>query len=202
MYTVMVNHGKIIAAWQLTANPEDNAPVVKELMQAGRILFHPEDENGEAFYEVLSREAVQAGQHGEVAFAGDYIKVDSEGYPYPNDMEFFVENHLQVAGQENVYEQIPVPLKAWDADCDMCEEVQFLIDHKGLSIDETSTEQRYKAPLWGTTLAAAADAVLVFYSITYDEDGAVIGADYNFVASEEFDRKYHLVDDGRDERSL
>lgn len=197
MYTVIKNVGKLISAWQLAAVPEENDPVIRNLIQEGRIR-----DLGNGNYEVMSQEVLLAAadcpdhqdETGEKASAGDYIKVDSSGNPYPNDRAFFEANHKRVVGQNDIYEQIPTPLRAWDEHCGDCKEIRFLVEHKGLRIDASSRELRYKAPLWGTIEVAAADAMIVFYSITYDENGMVLDADYNFVAREEFDKSYRYVD--------
>jgi threonine dehydrogenase-like Zn-dependent dehydrogenase len=68
--------------------------------------------------------------------------------------------------------------------------LRFLQEHKELVIDPSSTEKRYSAPLWGTVLSAAADALIVFYSITRNSDGTITDADFNFISREEFDRTY------------
>ena len=40
---------------------------------------------------------------------------------------------------------------------------------------------------------AAEDAMIVFYSISYDETGKVIDADYNFVGRREFEKTYSML---------
>ena len=69
----------------------------------------------------------------------------------------------------------------------------FLIEKKGLIINETSTAQRYSVDLWGTKEVAAADAVIVFYSISRDNNGGIIDADFNFVERGEFNKIYSIV---------
>ena len=74
----------------------------------------------------------------------------------------------------------------------MCKEVSFLIREKGLVLDETNPDNYYSAVLWGTKEAAAKDAVLVFYNISYNDDGSVRDAEFNFVKREEFDKTYSV----------
>lgn len=181
MYKVIKNKGKIVDAYQLGS---DNA-VIKELMENGKIC-----DLGDGRYEIHSQEAVNGAAGGEKAMAGDWIKVDSKGCPYPNDREYFEANHRHIEG--DTFEQLTKPLPAWDAKLEMCPEVAFLVEKKGLIIDEASSDRRYTAQLWGTTEVAAEDAMIVFYSITYNENGNVIDADYNFVAGDEFKRTYKM----------
>lgn len=62
---------------------EENC-VIDTLILQGKVKRLSDDS-----YEVFSQEVVQ--EHGEVAFKGDYIKVDSDGFPYPNNADFFVQ---------------------------------------------------------------------------------------------------------------
>ncbi len=75
----------------------------------------------------------------------------------------------------------------------MCPEVSFLVEKKGLIIDKASSDRRYTAELWGTTEVAAEDALIVFYSISYDEMGNVNDCDWNFVGRSEFNRMYSIL---------
>lgn len=75
----------------------------------------------------------------------------------------------------------------------MCTEMRFLVEKKGLIIDETSKNRRYTAQLWGTTEVAAEDAVIVFYRISYDDAGNVTDCDWNFVERAEFDKTYSII---------
>jgi hypothetical protein len=183
MFDVIKNKGKMVKAYQLGSK---NA-VIAELIASGRVKSLGEDK-----YEIYSQEAVNGQAGGEVAVAGDWIKLDNSGYPYPNDAAFFEANHRHVEG--DIYEQIPKPLKAWDTECEMCPEIVFLMEKKGLRINIESYDKRYSAELWGTTEVAAADAVIIFYSIDYADNGDVVDASFNFVARDEFDRTYSVVE--------
>ena len=88
------------------------------------------------------------------------------------------------------YVQIPQKLYAWCAEDDMCSEIQFLIDHKGLRLNDNNEKAYYSAPLWGNILSAAKDAMIVFYDLQYDSNHSVVDADFNFVARDEFNRTY------------
>ena len=178
MKTVKKKEGKTVKAYCLG----ENSLAIDELIKKGFIK-----QTGESCWRIFSQEATE----GEEAKTGDYIKTDSSGRPYPNSREFFLKNHRPLGGDE--YEQIPKPLKAWDTEEPMCQEVEFLIDHKGLVIDESSESTYFSAPLWGDTLTAARNAVIVFYDIQYDDRQNVTDADFNFVGREEFNRTYDVL---------
>ena len=178
MKTVKKREGRKIKAYCLG----ENARAVDELIKKGLVK-----QTDESHWRIFSKEATE----GEEAETGDYIKVDSSGSPYPNSREFFLKNHRPVG--ENEYEQITRPLKAWDIKEPPCRETEFLIRHKGLSIDESSETAYFSAPLWGDTLTAARDAVIVFYSIRYGGTGEVEDAEFNFVEKGEFERTYDVL---------
>ena len=143
-------------------------------------------------YEVFSQEALKGGtDHGQLAEVGDWIRIDGAGHPYPSRDDWFRANLKHCGGDD--YEQIPKPLKAWTADQAMCPEVRFLTEQKGLILDEQNPKQYFNAILWGTLESAEKDAVLVFYSISHDESGRIIDADFNFVERTEFDRSYNIL---------
>lgn len=182
MYMVIKNKGKTLKAYQL----RDNNPVIKALMDEGKIC-----DIGNGRYEIYSQETVNGNFGGEKAKLGDWIKVDSKGNPYPNEKEYFEANHRHIEG--DTFEQFPKPLLAWDAKLEICPEIEFLVEKKGLIIDETSSDRRYIAELWGTTEVAAEDALIVFYSVSNGENGEIIDADFNFVARDEFKRSYNII---------
>lgn len=182
MLRVIKNKGKIVQAYQLGSDHE----VIKKLMEQGKIC-----DLGEGRFAVYSQEAINGKAGGEIGVAGDWIKVDGSGCPYPNDKEFFEANHRRIEG--DTFEQIPKVLYAWNRKCEMCPEIRFLMETKGLKMNATSFEQYYSAKLWGTTEAAAADALIVFYDIQYKEDGSVKDAIFNFVARDAFEKTYSFV---------
>lgn len=176
MHKVMKKQGKTVKAYRLGEEHE----VLRSLMEEKKLV---PIRGGEA-YEVLSQEALAGGGHGEIAARGDYIKLDSSGYPYPNTAEFFEKNHAHVEG--DTYMQRPVPLSAWTMDEPMCGEIRYLVDHRGLVL----SERGFCAPLWGTMQSAPADAVLVLYRVERDEAGRITDVDYGFVVREEFEKTY------------
>jgi len=178
MAKVIKNNGKQVQAWELGKNTD----MELKLLNEGKIVLIGNNE-----YELFSQEA-QSGS-GEKATSGDFFKVDKAGYPYPNKREWFLANHRHV--DTDSYEQLPKPMDAWETTEPVTPEVQFLIDHKGLKLSPSTPEQYFGAELWGAWLTAASDAVLVFYSVTRDENGVITDADFNFVARKEFEATYH-----------
>ncbi len=172
-------HGKTVSAWRLG----DNSDMEKRLIQEGKIKL-----SDGGVYEIFSREAMSGS--GESANAGDYFKVDSQGYPYPNDKEFFEKKHRHIDG--DTYEQLPTPLDVWFLEDGMCDEIQFLLDHKGLKINPDDEEKYFSAPLWGTLLSTGKDSAIVFYSLQMDKEGKITDIDFNFVAADEFAKTYTM----------
>lgn len=181
MRLAIKNQGKAVRAWQLGAS----TAVEQKLIDEGKIVFHAPDR-----YEVFSQEA--AGGAGEIAFAGDYIKVDSCGRPYPNDKAFFEANHTHVKNDE--YIQTPKPLPVWFLGNPEEDIISFLLQHRGLRIDPQNADACFSAPLWGTTLTAKSDAAIVIYKTVRDSSGNIVDVDFNFVARDEFDQIYQLID--------
>lgn len=154
------------------------------LVAAGKIRVRPDGR-----YELFSLEAVNGT--GQIARAGDLFKVDGLGAPYPIERECFLQTHRAV--EDDLYHQITGPLCAWTADDEMCPEIEFLMAHKGLRIDEKNEARYFTAPLWGTVESAPRDAVIVFYELCRDEGGEILDATFNFVARCEFERTYRWV---------
>ena len=180
MKKVIKKHGKTVEAYRLgEANPSLDLLIREGLLRPIR--------NGTAF-EVMSREAAAGGTgHGEVALLGDYIKIDKSGNPYPNSAAFFESNHIR--RDSDSYEQLPVPLDAWILKEPLCEEIGFLLAHKGLTIT-SDPEHRFSAPLWGAVQSAPEDAVIVLYRVERDDNGEITDIDYGFVVREEFESAY------------
>lgn len=181
MRTVIKNKQPIVKAWQLGRNSDMEQKLIREgkirCVEPGR-------------YQIFSQEAL--GKTGELVCAGDYFKVDNAGFPYPNEKAYFEANHTHLGGEE--YRQIPKALQAWLLGDPMEEAIEFLQQHKGLCICPDRPEACFRAPLWGSILTAAADAVVVIYRLDRDAEGRIVDADFNFVAREEFDLTYRFVE--------
>lgn len=182
MRTIIKSKQPIVQAWQLGQNSHMEQKMILEgkirLLEPGR-------------YGVFSQETL--GECGELASAGDYFKVDSTGFPYPNAKNYFEANHIHLGGED--YHQLPKPLKAWLLGDPVTEEIEFLLRFKGLQITPERPEECFRAPLWGSILTAAADAVLVIYSLERNESGQILDADFNFVARPEFDLTYRFIEE-------
>ena len=181
MRNVIKHTNTIVNACQLGQNTK----LEQNLMNAGRLVRVSAEQ-----YEVFSQEAT--GKHGEVAYVGDYIKLDTAGFPYPNKRNYFEKNHRKIG--ENEYEQIAQPLQAWCLGEPVDEAIEFLLQHKGLKFDLESEERCFSAPLWGTQLTAKQDAVLLIYRVNRNEDDTIADIEYNFVAREEFSKTYLWLD--------
>lgn len=183
MLKVMKKQGKTVKAYCLgTESPE-----IVRLIREGKIISL-----GSGFYELMSQEAVTGDSgHGELAKAGDFVKLDSAGFPYPNDRDFFIANHRHISGDN--YEQIPKPLFAWTIEEPMCPEIEFLLRENRLQIQEEYQNKCFSAILWGTLESAAKDAVVVFYDVTKDSKGSICDISFNFVARDEFEKTYNVI---------
>ena len=92
-------------------------------------------------------------EKGETAHAGDYVKLDAFGRPYPNKAEFFEKNHRHIDGDQ--YEQFPKDREVWMMGDAMCPEVEFLIEQgSGMPVEilwmlslTLWTEIRLKRPM-------------------------------------------------------
>lgn len=183
MLRVKKKHRKIVQAYKLGTEHER----LDQLIAEEKII---DLRNGS--FEVFSQEAVKSESgHGQVAYAGDWIRLDGAGNPYPSKDEWFQDNMRQISDDD--YEQIPKELMGWTADMEKSPEIEFLIREKGLKLDENSFNKYYSAILWGNLEAADRNAVLVFYSVSYNDDGVVTDAEYNFVERKEFDRTYDVI---------
>jgi hypothetical protein len=160
------------------------SPLLDQLIREEKVV-----PAGPGEYQVFSVET--DGLRGETAYDGDYVKVDAKGGVYPNKEDFFLQKHSRIG--ENTYMQKDQRLPAWDAQEPMCDEIAFLMEEKGLVIDRQSRYRYFSAPLWGTTLYAARDAVIIFYSITRDQMGRIIDADFNFVERGVFGKTYERI---------
>ena len=182
MFKCKKKTGKLINAYRLG----DDSPVLLKLVKSGKIVHH-----ADGSFAVLSQEAALAGSMGQVAENGDYIKMDSSGYPYPNKHNWFESHHRHIEGDK--YEQIPETLDAWTVDEPDCDEVRFLIEYKGLNMNAEDPAHFFTAPLWGTMESASKDAVVIFYHVTYSIDGGIQDIDFNFVERNEFNSTYELL---------
>lgn len=167
-------------AYRLGTNTEEEI----KLVQQGKIKRLV---NGK--YELLSQEAING--RGQIAEKGDYFKVDSRGFPYPIKRDVFEKKYQR--NSENCYQGKSEVLLAWMASDEMSDEIAYLIQHKGLVLKPDDPDRFFNAPLWGSDLSAAVDAVLIFYEIKYNSKGEIEDVDFNFVERKEFERNYIVL---------
>jgi len=178
-YAVKCNNLSVLA-YELGAG----SSMEQQLLQKGVIRRHPD-----GTFELFSREAVNGA--GETARIGDYFKcevVNGQYYAHPIQREIFLGSHVHLAGDE--YRQNNTPLAVWSAGDPRCAEMDFLLARGLLTIDESDPERYFNACLYGATLSAPCDAVVVFYRIDRSEDGKIQDINFNFVAAEYFEKNY------------
>ena len=173
MRSVIKSKPNQVEAWQLGKN----TPMEEALIRSGKIRRISSEK-----YELFSQES--RGEAGQIAFAGDYFKVDASGYPYPNTRAFFEENHVWVSG--DTYHQLPKKRQAWFMGDPTDEVIAFLQAHKDLRLHET---EGFRAG----ELSADPDAALLIYSVDRDSSGRILDVDFNFVAQKEFALTYQLL---------
>lgn len=170
----------LIQAWRLGAG------TIKEIeLIAKKAIILRADGN----YELFSREAV--GKTGEIAKAGDYFKVDSNGCPYPNEKLTFEATHEYV--DADWYKQRTPVLFAWTIDQPVNDVVQYLFDKGLVVLHKDDPAHFFSAHLWGTEETAAKDDIIIFYLVQRDEQGSILKIDFNFVEKKEFDKTYCIV---------
>lgn len=76
MYAIKINTK--CQAWELGSGSK----MEREMISKGKICLHPDNT-----YEIFSLEA--QGGEGQIAKAGDYLKVDFRGWPQPCKREWF-----------------------------------------------------------------------------------------------------------------
>ena len=167
--------GNTIQAWVLG----DNSNKERELIAAGKIRVLPDGR-----YELFSQESKSG--HGELAPSGYIFKVNSAGFPYPNEPEWFKTRHVLLS--EDTYRQIPEKLQAYRlGDIKTQPLIDSLIDRGILNINENDSDNYYGAYLWGTYETSPSTSVIVFHDV--DKDA------FNFVAIEEFIKNYDIIVD-------
>lgn len=165
-----------VRAWCLG----EDSPMERQLTAQGKIRREGDH------YRVMSQENSTEGQ---IVPAGDYIKVDSTGAPYPNSREFFLQNHTHIEG--DLYSQSQPVLKAWCRREEMCPEVEYLLGSGRLRIDPEHPDRYFSAFLWGAELHAAGDAVIIFDHRETPEELSSMG--FRFITREEFGLTYKIV---------
>ena len=169
-----------VQAWELGTG----SGMEKEMLRSGRIIAHTD-----GTYEVFTLESM--GEKGESASAGDFFKVDERGFPCPSKRESFLQNHRRLA--DDWFVQAAQPLKIWRLGDPECEELRYLLESGLLTVHPEDKKHCFSASLWGTVETAAADAVIVFYSVKRDPGRTISAVDFNFVDAEYFSTHYQII---------
>ena len=178
---VQKKHGKTIFAYELGTDTQAEHRMIAE----GKMVLH-----SDGCYELFSQET---DRRGERAKAGDFFKIDSTDQPYPNARAYFLSNHRALP-EPNAYEQIPKPLRAWCVEEPVNEEICWLLEQGRLRINAADERQYFSAELWGTLERTPKDSIIVFYDVAHDETGAITDVDFNFVARDEFEKTYDVIE--------
>ena len=166
MKRVMKKEGKIVQAYCLG----ERSAKIDELLKGGKIR-----RVDKTHWRVFSRES----RDGEEALSGDYIKIDSSGLPYPNNREYFLNNHRHINGDN--YEQIPQMLNAWSRKDGMCPEIRFLQRNKGLVMNEDSEEAYFQAPLWGDILSVGRETCSIIWTVRFGMRSLILLQEMNLI---------------------
>lgn len=169
-----------VQAWELGAGSE----MEKEMIRRGKIVAHPGGS-----YELFSQEAPEG--RGQMAKAGDFLKVDEKGFPRPQERSSFLREHRPLG--EDWYEQAARPLKIWRRGDPECEEIRFLLDRDLLRVHPGDPRHYFSAFLWDTEETAAEDAVIVFYGAGRDPEGRIAEINFNFLDREYFLSHYRVI---------
>ena len=187
MHKVRKKDGNRVMAWQLGKH----SVMEQTLIENKKIILRKDN-----CYELASLEAVRSGHSGEIANLGDWFRVeqmDGELYPYPISNTYFNQNFRHIFDDE--FEVIPKTIDAWFADSKLCVEVEYLIRTGQLIITESDLEHYFLATnLWGTTLSAPQNSVILFYEIRRTQEGEIFFIDWNLVARFAFERDYLIIE--------
>lgn len=117
--------------------------------------------------------------------------IGGKRFPYPNSKAYFEANHRHIRG--NDYEQLEKVVAVWQDGDEPCEELDFLLCSKQLTLDPEDSARYFNAVLLGAPLSAPRDAAVVFYRVARDNRGQITDIEFNFVSRREFERDYMLL---------
>lgn len=170
-----------IQAWELGAG----SVMEQEMIRCGKIVAR-----SGGIYEIFSREA--KGKTGQVAAAGDFFKVDDDGFPHPWRRTAFFQQHQFLEG--DWYQEAARQVKIWRLGDPVCEEIRFLLGRGVLRVDPDQPEHCFTALIWGTEETAPSDAVVVIFGTDRDAEGRVTGVHFNFVEIRYFNKHYRVIE--------
>ena len=141
------------------------------------------------FWEVHTRES--AGNRGEIAKTGDYVKLDVGAYPYPVKARVFLREHRL---EKDGYWQIPRELEAWTVGEPRTPVLEWLLSTGRLRIVQNDPAHYFQAQMWGTQISAPEDAIVVFSHVSRNASGDILNVDFNFVDHEVFLLSYDVIE--------
>lgn len=156
-------------------------PLEDKLIASGKLKKH------EGYYEVFS---IEAARVGELAYAGDYVKIDSSNMPYPNTRDRFLSNHIHIVGDDFI--QYPQEVLSWTYGDVEDENIKYLLKTKKLMVNPDLADSFYKANLRGTFLTAKKDDLVLIYGVKKAGD-KIISVDFNLIDKDEFDKTYEYI---------
>ena len=156
-------------------------PLEDELIASGKLIKHDD------YYEVFS---IEAARVGELAYAGDYVKIDSSNMPYPNTRDRFLSNHIHIGGDDFI--QYPQEVLSWTYGDVEDENIKYLLKTKKLMINPDLADSFYKANLRGTFLTAKKDDLILIYGVK-KVGNKIISVDFNLIDKDEFDKTYEYM---------
>ncbi|WP_288339211.1 hypothetical protein [uncultured Allobaculum sp.] len=165
---------------------DEHHPKIRQLLEEKKLIQLPDGS-----FEVFSQET-KGQAHGQHASAGDYIKIDGAGYPYPNTRDFFLAHHIPAA-REDTFFQKPETRQAWQVGEPSNDLIEYLVKHGKLEIHPEDEDHYFQAQLWGTLETAAKDALVVIYEAERSEKQEILSVTFNLLTREEFEKTYREV---------
>lgn len=156
-------------------------PLEDKLIASGKLIKHDD------YYEVFS---IETARVGELAYAGDYVKIDSSNMPYPNTRDRFLSNHIHIGGDDFI--QYPQEVLSWTYGDVEDVNIKYLLKTKKLMINPDLADSFYKANLRGTFLTAKKDDLILIYGVK-KVGNKIISVDFNLIDKDEFDKTYEYI---------
>ncbi len=157
------------------------ASLEEKLILLGKIKKHSD------FYEIYSRESKS---DGEIAYKGDFVKIDQSKIPYPNKRHRFLKYHIHTYGYN--YMQYPREILSWTYEDRKDEVIDYLLNSGMLKVNLGSYDYFYEAKLWGTVLWGKKSDIVLIYKVTKDKD-RIVDVDFNLIDKDEFDQSYEYI---------
>lgn len=141
----------------------------------------------EDFYEVYSKESKS---DGEIAYKGDFVKLDKSKNLYPNKRHRFLKYHIHTYGYN--YMQYPREILSWTYEDRKDEVIDYLLNSGMLKVNLGSYDYFYEAKLWGTVLWGKKSDIVLIYEVIKDRN-RIVDVDFNLIDKDEFDQSYEYI---------